>query len=190
MLTLGTEQLERQARIHRFREQQHRNQMDLWETLERKTMTVAPDGAIDTTDLERQIGYAMHSGEFMRRLKLMNPSLIFDRSAAFPNRIGIYTPRTVKTETGGWRTENMYIAAFEAGYLPERSVRHVKRTQMPDPDPLNKANWIEVEEFQRETRGWRTVLVRLLQERLITMPQVERMFPPSLSSRNWQLLTT
>lgn len=190
MLTLDTADLERQQRISRFQEEQHRNLEMLWDNLERKTVTVAKDGDLVTTNLERQLGTPISSEEFMRRLGRMNPKLIFEPTLDNPLRIGIYIAERRINEAGDEVEDKMYVSAFDRGYLPERSVRHVKKSLQSDPDPRNKGGWIEVEEFQRETRGWRTVLVRLLRAKLIRMPEIDREFPPNWNSRNWQALTT
>jgi hypothetical protein len=74
------------------------------------------------------------------------------------------------------------------GFMPERSVRHMKKERVADPD--HKGQWTTANVFYKETRGWRTVLKTLLKSGLITMPQIDRFFPVNWNSKNWQRLTT
>lgn len=190
MLTLGTEQLERQAKVTRYRETQQRYREDIDGAIQRKTSTVAKDGDILTTNFEQQLGHPLSSAEFIRRLQVMNPSLIVEPSLADSTKMGIYIPRRRRQDDGSERLEKQFICGMERGFMPERSVRHKKVVDMPNPDPLLKNTFVQTEVFYKETRGWRTVLARLLRARLITMPQIQRHFPVSLNSRNWQVLTT
>lgn len=191
MLTLDSEQLARQKRITRFREQQHRNRETLLDQIERKTVTVARDGKLLTTDLQHQLGTPMSEPEFIRRLQAMNRNFIFEPALSDPEHLmGIYVVRNELQDDGSMKPMKRHICGMTRGFMPERTVRHAKRERVPDPDPQNKAGWIEVDVFTKETRGWRTVLMRLLRARLITQPQIDRNFPVNLDSRNWQTLTT
>ena len=190
MLTLDGEQLSRQKRTTRFRENQHRNRETLLDAIERKTITVAKDGDIVTTNLDQQLGTPLSEEEFCRRLRLMNRNFLFEVAQSDPDHLmGIYVVRNERQSDGSNRTVKRYVCGMTRGFMPERTVRHAKRERMPDPDPRNKGGWVEVDVFTKETRGWRTVLVRLLRERLITQPQIDRYFPPNLNSRHWQRLT-
>ena len=181
MLTLDSEQIARQRQISRFREQQHRNRENLLDSIERKTITVAPDGDICTTDLESQLGLPLSGTEFIRRLQIMNRNLLFEVSQSDNSKTGIYVIRN---------QQKVFICGMERGFMPERTVKHAKREKVPNPDEKHKGEFIEVETFTKETRGWRTVLMRLLRARLITAPQIDQYFPPNLNSRNWKMLTT
>lgn len=190
MLTLGTDQIERQKRTNRLREQEHRSRETLMDQIEKKTFTVARDGDIVTTNLEQQIGQPLSSPEFIRRLQAMNQDFVVDPTLTDPTKMGIYVVRPQKQDDGSLRTEKVFICGLTRGFMPERSVRHMKRERMPNPDPHNKGTFIDVDVFTKETRGWRTVLAKLLRFRLITEAQIAKHFPPNLNSRNWKLLTT
>jgi hypothetical protein len=79
---------------------------------------------------------------------------------------------------------------MERKLSPEFSVRHSKVEHVPDPDV--SGHWQKVQTFVDETRGWRTVLARLLHAKLITEPQINRYFGSFMTrdSKNWQSLTT
>lgn len=190
MLTLGQERLERQAKVTRFRERENRNRETLLDQIERKTSTVAKDGDLVTTDFEKQLGTPLSSVEFTRRLQCMNKDLIVEPSNSDSTKAGIYIVRPRKQPDGSERVEKMFVCGMERGFMPERSVRHMRMQQMPNPDPLLKHTFMDVPVFSKETRGWRTVLARLLRVRLITQPQIDQHFPVNLHSRNWKVLTT
>lgn len=188
MLTLDTEQLARQRRQTEALTQKHRMQELIRAEAQNKEVTVAMDGDICTTSLEQQLGNPLSTTELLRRVKLMNPDLIFEQSIRFPDRVGIYVqekrPHVLKLDAA---MDKRMIVAMQMGVMPERTVRHVKKTKVPSAD---NAGWQEVEEFAGQTRGWRMVLLRLLQERLITPSQIDRYFPPNLNSKAWQRFTT
>lgn len=141
------------------------------------------DGDISTANSLAQLGRPMSSADVITRLKRMNNNLHFERAIADPKLMGIYLIRSEEPK-------KRFVCGMEAGYMPEFSVQHTKQKRVPDPD--NPGRWLSVPEISGETRGWRTVLARLLRNRLITMPQIDRYFNPSYgrSSERWQRLTT
>lgn len=133
----------------------------------RAKAAVASDGGHITTEWDAQIGRPMMSNDIIRRLRKLNPNFIFERSIACPHVMGIYYPDK--------QSGKHHLFGFEAGISPEFSVR--------------KKN--DKGEFAGEVRGWRTVLMRLIQNRYISGPKAEKAFGlPSRTSRNWQMLTT
>jgi hypothetical protein len=99
---------------------------------------------------------------------------------------------------------------MESGVMPEFTVKHVTRKKLPnkeifgrgghferggkfvtDDTPTRDIDWVEVETYAGETRGWRTVLVRLLHMGLINRLQVEENFgwAPSRPSEKWYSAT-
>jgi hypothetical protein len=82
---------------------------------------------------------------------------------------------------------------MEAGIMPEFSVLHKQTKEVPNPDafgntePTRDHNWNTVDTFSGETRGWRTILIRLMRASLITRLDVEKYFSwtPSVESANW-----
>ena len=74
---------------------------------------------------------------------------------------------------------------------------HRTMKKVPNPDllgskePVKEVKWLEVPTFFGETRGWRTVLTRLLKEGIISRASVDEHFgwTPSIASQNWRDLT-
>lgn len=162
------------------------------------TITVEDDAGRDTTDLLAQMGRPMHSMEVQRRLKLCNSNLIFVRSPAYPELTGVYIEKDERTAAGGWAKRRIHVCGMESGMMPEFSVRHKIKKRVANPDllgsmaPTRDIDWKVVDTFGQETRGWRTVLLRLLHAELIDRCSVERNFGwlPSQASKRWQEETT
>lgn len=189
MLTLDTQQIERQRRTTDALNKQERMRALLRSEIHNKEVTVAPDGEICTTSLEQQLGIPLSSAQVIERLQKMNANLVFEIAIASPDKMGVYVienrPDPVTQIVG---PQKRYVTGMMRAFMPERTVRHVKKTRVPDPDvPLH---WREVEEYTGETRGWRRVLKDLLRERLITTGQIERYFPSNLNSKAWKTSTT
>lgn len=187
MLTLDSEQLERQRRIETSRRKRHFVREATATYIQKKETTVAADGGLCVSNLAEQLGLPLAGTEIERRLRLMNPRLIFEASLRYPDRMGIY----IEEQPAGVlyldaAVQKRMIVAMPIGMMPERTVKHVKRTRVPDPDI--RGHWQEVEEFAGETRGWRTVLIRLLQAGLIQRWQVDRHFPANEKSKFWHQL--
>src|SRR5205823_348001 len=90
-----------------------------------------------------------------------------------------------------------HICGMESGIMPEFSVLHKTKTRLPDQElfgaktATREVAWKDVETFASETRGWRTVLIRLLHAGLINRLQIERYFgwQPSHESAKWHART-
>lgn len=189
MLTLDSAKVSRQRRWNKILEARELQRQRVLEAIAKSEATVAPDGEIDTTCLAQQLGTPLHSSDFVRRLERCNPSLTFEVSNNFPDHGGIYAVGDREDETGAMRKTKYLVVGTTHPFMPERSVRHMKPKREVDPD--NPSQWKESHTFERETRGWRTVLRALLAAGFITKPQIERHFPPEGGiSRNWQRLTT
>lgn len=146
----------------------------------RDAATVDPDNGSQVTDTLAQVGRPLDAPEVQRRLLLLNPNLIFERSRACPEKTGIYLP----APSSPYHPEGRrFICGMESCWMPEFSVRHTRQETGLD----NSLHLV----MDGETRGWRTVLARLIRERLITLPQAERAFALTRgrSSRNWQMVT-
>lgn len=188
MLTLDTQQLRRQRQRTKALEQAEHQRQLLLSHIRAKEVTVATDGGLCTSSLEQQLGTPLSTQEVLRRIRLMNPDLIFEVSIRYPDRIGIYVQEKRPHILALDKTlDKRMIVAMQIGMMPERTVRHVKRVRVPVPG--REVAWQDVEEFAGQTRGWRTVLLRLLEAGLISPAQIDRYFPPNLNSRNWQRLT-
>jgi hypothetical protein len=157
------------------------------------TITVEDDAGRDTTNLLAQMGRPMASTEVQRRLKLCNSRLIFVRSPAYPELTGVYIEKDERTAAGGWAKRRIHVCGMESGIMPEFSVRHKVKKRVANPElfggiaPTRDIDWKVVDTFGQETRGWRTVLLRLLHAELINRCSVERNFgwAPSINSEKW-----
>lgn len=187
MLTLDGEQLARQRRTEASLRKRHFVREATAAYISKKEATVATDGGLCVSNLAEQLGLPLTGVEVERRLRLMNPRLIFEASLRYPERMGIYVEEDVPGHLYlDAVVRKRMVVAMPIGMMPERSVRHVKRTRVPDPDI--RGQWQDVEEFAGETRGWRTVLVRLLQAGLIQRWQVDKHFPVNEKSKFWHQL--
>lgn len=129
------------------------------------------DGAIeDTTDWEQVVGMPLTGARIMARLKRLNSQLWFERANADSNKTGVYVLRP--DLKGGM--EKVFLCGMETEINPEYSVRVV--------DNEGKAKGI--------ISGWRRVLGRLIEAKLITEPRAYALFgPPSRDSQNWARYT-
>lgn len=110
---------------------------------------------------EAQLGRVMHSRDIIVRLNKLNSNLLFERSTAVPDKMGVYT-----VQDG----EKRFLFGFEFGYSPEFSILS--------------------DEGDVRLRGWRKVLANLIRSRMITLPAAESAFNilSGPESRNWHML--
>ena len=160
----------------------------LAEEIKSNEVTVAPDNGVDVTNALAQMGRPLASDAIIAKLKLCNSHLRFERSNNFPDLIGIYIldkngRHTIKGE------KVKHLMGMEARTMPEFTVIHETAKDIPDPD--NKGQWKEVKTYAGQTRGWRTLLVRLLHAELITRGDVDKYFgwAPSRDSEFWHRQT-
>lgn len=140
---------------------------------QKKKAAVAPDNGRDRTNRDAGIGMPLHSSVFIQRLTQLNPSLWFERSNADPDKIGIY----LKIPISMIHPEGLqYLFAFHDGIMPEFVLLR---------DPGEDGENVGI-----LRQGWRTVLARLIRQRLIPISAVEVMFgQPSCESGHWAVLT-
>lgn len=198
MLTLDTEAIKRHKRGARRESAVERRNRLLAENLKSNTVTVEPDGGRDVSDMIAQMGRIMPGFKVRELLKKCNARLIFRPSASFPERY--YDVRILtkdRNPAGGWVDKETQVCGMEAGICPEFSVLHKTKIIVPNRDAFGKidadgGDWIEVDTFADETRGWRTVLIRLLHAELITRGDVQKYFgwEPSRDSEKWQKSAT
>ncbi len=182
---------ERTGQARRFRfwdklwEQHGLNNSMLKEEESRHLDTVAPDGNLDVMNAEQRMGRVIQLSDMIKRLKLMNPILIFEVSINDKTKMGIYrpwnNPRTKKLE-------KKLICGMENGPQPEHSIITGEDHEMPVPEAVMARPDVQtIKTFKTERRGWRTVIARLLQDGFIKMNQVENLFPMADgSSAHWQ----
>jgi hypothetical protein len=157
------------------------------------SITVKEDADWDTTNLLAQMGRPLTSVDVQGRLKKICPALYFERSLRSPENTGIYIDKDVRTPAGAWEKQKTFLCGMESGIMPEFSVRHKTKKQVANPElfgkdtPTREIDWLNVDTFAAETRGWRTVLVRLLHLGVIVRADVEKYFGwvPSRDSQKW-----
>lgn len=189
---------EGQSRLRREenRENQHEKRMRaLAHDILSNSISVASDDRFDVSNALAQMGKPMTAEEVQKRLLKCNPRLHFIRSPQFPELTGVYLITDeweVDSANNGYKKKMKHICGMESGVAPEFSVLHKTKVKKPNPELLGRktadreVDWVEVDTFSGETRGWRTVLVRLLHAGLITKLQVEENFPPpSRESFKW-----
>jgi hypothetical protein len=169
MLAKDSEFLKREAAAQ-IREAQQDRQAEMLATQKAKDAeTIAPDAGFDTTSAAQQLGRPMLASAIQAKLKTLNPSFIFERSVADPSKMGIYVFDGV-SNMGTLYAGRRFVMGMEAGMTPEFSIREN-----------------DGKKITSEIRGWRTVLVRLIRERLIARTAAENAFHINTGreSENW-----
>jgi hypothetical protein len=165
-------------------------QRALLQELANHQVTVAPDDGKDITDRQRQMGRMLTAKQVQDKLKLCNPRLYFEVSKSDSSKLGVY----IEDPNGGYVTlygKVRFICGMESGISPEFTVIHTCKTQVPDQDALGQAvgrelKWKWIDTYLDQTRGWWTVLGRLVAEGIIRMADVEKHFGfPSRDSARW-----
>jgi len=196
MLVLDSADQQRWQREDAASKQRDQRMAALTHEIESNTISVCTDAGRDTSNLLAQMGRPLPCAELQRRLHLCNRNLIFERSINSPEKTGIYFELNVRNPAGGWDKQKKFLFGMESGISPEFSVKHQTIKRVPNPDvvacggkavPREACEWLEIPTFYAETRGWRTVLLRLLHLKLITRGDVERYFDwnPTHESEAW-----
>ena len=173
-----------------------KRQRQLAEELHNHQVTVEPDAGYDISNLMAQIGTPLSSQQVMERLKKCNSRLYFELSPSDPTKIGVYLQDpsgVVYVNPRGEVLTLKHICGMESGIMPEFSVIHKTQAKVANQElfGLKEATrdvpWKVVDTFLSETRGWRTVLVRLLHGGFINRADVEKHFgwTPSRESQRW-----
>jgi len=152
--------------------------------------TFADDGTRPTTDIFAQMGRALTRLEVEKRLRQCNPNFLFEISKADPSKSGVYVVEPMPDDLGVMRNQKRFLVGMESGVSPEFSVRHVVPERIPHPEISGE--FITRSKFVGETRGWRTVVARLIRLRRIRKESAESAFNlnQGMESKNFQQLTT
>lgn len=138
----------------------------------KQQLSLAKDNGRDRTEQDAGIGMPLHSSVLIRRLTALNPSLWFERSNYDQEKIGIYLLVPISME---YLEGKRFLFGFHDGIMPEFVL-------------LKKADELGHTGILRQ--GWRTILARLIRERLIGIGEVDIMFgQPSCDSAYWACLT-
>jgi len=125
------------------------------------------DGDFLTTDASAQLGRPLTRQQVISRLLRLNPNLIFEQSRNFPHIGAVYVsdPTANLTDDDPKCRGRRHIVGMEwTGLSPEFTTRKLAIDQWGKP------------QMTGQVRGWRTVLSRLIHERLIGIAETERVF--------------
>lgn len=197
MLVLDTSTQQDWQRAAKTESSAAQRQDNLLKEIWSNSISVKDDAGFDVSNLLAQMGKPMASTEVQRKLKLICPSLDFLPSKADATKVGVYLWKDIKQTTGGFKKERVFLFGMESGFMPEFSVLHKAKKQIANPEmfgkdvPTREVDWLNVDTFSAETRGWRTVLLRLLHLRIINEADVETHFSwvPSRESAKWATQT-
>jgi hypothetical protein len=139
---------------------------------------------------ERQEGKGMTATAFIKKLKTINPDFILEPhpGVAAPHESAFYKLNHDKAclhlVVGG---QKIYVLVCEGDYMPEWTSMTTKKQLGPGNDP--DAPWVEVEiPWVHQKRGWREVLLMLINKRLISVTDAERVFGVGQRA-SWKILT-
>jgi hypothetical protein len=125
------------------------------------------DGDYLTTDSSAQLGRPLTRKVLIERLSKLNPNLVFEQSRANPAIGAVYFRDGISNMEDldhGCRGRRHIVGMEWTGISPEFTTRKVEADKWGKP------------QMKGQIRGWRTVLARLIKERLITVPDAERVF--------------
>lgn len=183
----SSEYLKREALIEETRA---KDRARLEEEIRREATLLAPDGDMDVTDPDQQAGRSFHRSVIIRRLKKLNPGLVYERSLRKPTQGGIYFDGyrgdrlTGQLEYGHW---------FICG-IPHETVREFDlRIVVSDgvPDPTISLHTQRILKLDSRERGWRSVLLELVKSGLIELDKAVQAFSinDGRSSEKWMEAT-
>lgn len=125
------------------------------------------DGDFLTTDSSAQLGRSLTRKVVIERLAKLNPNLVFEQSRANPAIGAVYFRDGVSNMDDldhNCRGRRHIVGMEWTGISPEFTTKKIEYDQWGKP------------QMKGQIRGWRTVLARLIKERLISVPDAERVF--------------
>lgn len=175
MLTRGGEQVHRDAAYES--QAAYDARLSAWASQELETSSLL-DSPDDPTHIERQLGVSLWPGELEAMLQTLDAGLRIQRNPRNPSKaVVVWVHRT----DDGVKAEELFPC--EWGLMPEYSIMARRTVEVPflghaaEPDTPLLA---EAEAVGEElTRGWRSVLARLVLKRILTPTQVENTFGSS-----------
>lgn len=197
MFTKDEAKIRQHVQAEKQERAEEKRRRDLIHDIQSNTITVEDDAGRDVSSLEAQMGRPMTAQAVISKLKRICPRLYFEESKADPTKMGVYlqdpTGRVYVNPQGEVLTL-IHICGMESGVMPEFSVLHKGKKKVANPEllgskePTREIGWKEVDTVVGETRGWRTVLIRLLGVGLITEHDVDKHFgwTPTHQSEKWQ----
>lgn len=109
-----------------------------------------------------RMGKAMHSSEFIAKLHQAVPNL-YVKDGNIVGHLALYELSSQPREDWGGQ-QFRYLFYFEEGLIPEFSLYEFSALDVP---------------IREKKRGWRTVLLRLINSGLLTEPKSDKFFGPA-----------
>jgi hypothetical protein len=125
------------------------------------------DGDFLTTDATAQLGRPLTRQTIIERLTKLNANLIFEQSRNFPHMGAVYFRDGVSNMADldhACRGRRHIVGMEWTGLSPEFTTRKIEHDQWGKP------------QMKGQVRGWRTILARLIKDRLIPVSETERVF--------------
>ena len=164
-------------RVERSRHDQAAN---LKAERERTNTLLAPDGDTAVTDVEAQAGRRLHRSELVRRITKLNCNLWYEQSVRYPEQGGVYIA-DYASPYGKRMVCSMPHEMVNEFSVPLTVPRLVPSASL---EPV----WDTLQEIDSKIPGWRTVLLKLMQEGLLSPSAIENEFhiTEGRSSQKWQ----
>ena len=125
------------------------------------------DGDYLTTDATAQLGRPLTRRVLTERLSKLNQNLVFEQSRANPDIGAVYFrdgTSNLDDLDHNCRGRRHIVGMEWTGLSPEFTTRRIELDQWGKP------------QMKGQIRGWRTILARLIKERLVSVPAAERVF--------------
>ena len=162
----------------------HESKERVREDIRRNESLLAPDGSIDVTNPEAQKGRVLSRAQLVERIRRLNPDLWYEQSINYPKQGGLYI-QDLSSPFG-----KRLVVGFPHDQVSEFSLRMT----VPDiiPNAAAAAYWETIRRVDNQIPGWRSVLLKLIMEGLISPSGAEREFKitQGRSSQHWQRATT
>lgn len=175
----------------------HTDQIRTWVAEQTANAVYLKDNDLSPANADRQIGQKMFASELELRLKKLSPNLLFEVNPFNATKKALYHVRRGEGK--------VFICAYENGVMPEHSIMKVKEELVRDLSvgvpgaPLNRKDLPKHEfvpgngfvfddtvaplgfkkvliPWGEYIRGWRTVTIRLVEQKIVTPTQVENIF--------------
>lgn len=166
--------------VDRMLEGQHQNQQRLQQDIANNDALLKPDGSADVTSPEAQRGRFMSRAQLVHKIRKLNPNLWYEQSVRYPKQGGLYI-EDAKAPFG-----KRLVCGFPHDVVNEFAVR----LTVPEviPDPTVALHWQTIKRVDQQEPGWRSVLLKLILDGLISPSGAEQEFKitQGRSSQKWQ----
>lgn len=119
----------------------------------------------ELANAEKRTGCQMHHSELVLRIQRLNSAIRVEQSINFANCLSLYT---VSSMTGVYS----YLSYVDKGWMPEFTILLLNSRKLP----------------YHQIRGWRTILVRMLNLKALKWEGVRRVFGDAMNanSSRWE----